>query len=173
MCSCSSCNICSKSALIGGAIGAVAGGTGNVIVNRVKTGSWKNSGKKFLEGFSYGFAAGAITGAVVGGGKGVHNVVKAAKNWSPGSGGKSALKSMNLHYKKHVINEGLTKNYDVIKYTNDAINFANRNRSVLEFKAATKAHYLEAWRLEYTAGQGGWFTSDGKIITFWLINHLH
>lgn len=162
-----------KGALIGGAIGAVAGGTGNVIVNRVKTGSWKNSGKKFLEGFSYGFAAGAITGAVVGGGKGVHNVVKAAKNWSPGSGGKSALKSMNLHYKKHVINEGLTKNYDVIKYTNDAINFANRNRSVLEFKAATKAHYLDAWRLEYTAGQGGWFTSDGKIITFWLINHLH
>lgn len=68
-----------KGALIGGAIGTVAGGTGNVIVNRVKTGSWKNSGKKFLEDFSYGFTAGAITGAVVGGGKGVHNVVKATK----------------------------------------------------------------------------------------------
>ena len=162
-----------KGALIGGAIGGVAIGTGNVIVNRVKTGSWKDSGKAFLEGFSYGFAAGTIVGAVIGGGKAVHSIIKASKCWSPGANGKTAFKSMNKHYSKHVVKEGLTKNYNVIKYTNDAINFANRNRALLRFTEATKLNYLNAWRLEYTIGQGGWFTSDGKIITFWLINHNH
>jgi hypothetical protein len=79
---------------------------------------------------------------------------------------KSGYQSMKYHYNKHVIKEGFSKGNNILKYTHDAVNFANRNSSVLKYTYNFK-YGNASWNSAYTAGQGGMFTSVGKIITFW------
>lgn len=75
---------------------------------------------------------------------------------------KSGYQSMKYHYNKHVVSEGLTKGNNVLKYTQDAVGFTNRNFSALKY--AYNYNYGNAsWNLTYSAGQGGMFTSAGKI----------
>lgn len=62
----------------------------------------------------------AITGAA---GSAI-KVSQAAKAWDRGTL-KSGYQSMKYHYKKHVIDEGLTNGNNVLKFTQDAIDFAN------------------------------------------------
>ena len=79
---------------------------------------------------------------------------------------KSGYQSMKYHYNKHVVSEGLTKGNNVLKYTQDVVGFTNQNFSALKY--AYNYNYGNAsWNLTYSAGQGGMFTSAGKILTFW------
>lgn len=153
----------------GAAIGLVTGaaiGAGTAAVNhRVSTGSWEGADKAALEGAGDGALSGAITGAVTGAASGATKVAQAAKAWDSGTF-KSGYQSMKYHYNKHVVSEGLTKGNNVLKYTQDAVSFANRNSSVLKY--TYNYNYGNAsWNLTYSTGQGGMFTSAGKILTFW------
>lgn len=153
----------------GAAIGLVTGaaiGAGTAAVNyRVSTGSWEGADKAALEGAGDGALSGAITGAVTGAASGATKVAQAAKAWDSGTF-KSGYQSMKYHYNKHVVSEGLTKGNNVLKYTQDAVSFANRNSSVFEY--TYNYNYGNAsWNLTYSTGQGGMFTSAGKILTFW------
>ena len=153
----------------GAAIGLVTGaatGAGTAAVNhRVSTGSWEGADKAALEGAGDGALSGAITGAVTGAARGATKVAQAAKAWDSGTF-KSGYQSMKYHYNKHVVSEGLTKGNNVLKYTQDAVSFANRNSSVLKY--TYNYNYGNAsWNLTYSTGQGGMFTSAGKILTFW------
>jgi len=72
---------------------------------------------------------------------------------------------MNYHYNKHVIDEGITGT-NIVNYTNNAIDFSNNNRSILNF--TNNYNYgNQSWNFTYSFGQGGQFTRDGRIITFW------
>ena len=73
---------------------------------------------------------------------------------------------MKYHYKKHVIDEGLTNGNNVLKFTQDAIDFAKRNSSTLKYMCNYK-YSNASWNLTFSNGQGGIFTSLGKILTFW------
>ncbi len=153
----------------GAAIGLVTGaaiGAGTAAVNhRVSTGTWEGADKAALEGAGDGALSGAITGAVTGAASGATKVAQAAKAWDSGTF-KSGYQSMKYHYNKHVVSEGLTKGNNVLKYTQDAVSFANRNSSVLKY--TYNYNYGNAsWNLTYSTGQGGMFTSAGKILTFW------
>ena len=153
----------------GAAIGLVTGaaiGAGTAAVNhRVSTGSWEGADKAALEGAGDGALSGAITGAVTGAASGATKVAQAAKAWDSGTF-KSGYQSMKYHYNKHVVSEGLTKGNNVLKYTQDAVSFANRNSSVLKY--TYNYNYGNAsWNLTYSTGQGGMFTSASKILTFW------
>ena len=106
-----------------------------------------------------------VTGAITGAASSAVKVSQAAKAWDSGTF-KSGYQSMKYHYNKHVVSEGLTKGNNVLKYTQDAVSFANRNSSVLKY--TYNYNYGNAsWNLTYSTGQGGMFTSAGKILTFW------
>lgn len=92
-------------------------------------------------------------------------VGQAAKAWSPGNG-KSSYSSLKYHYNKHAVKEGFSKGNNVVKYTKDALNFANRNQSVLKYTQNYKYGNF-SWNSLYTSGWGGQYTSSGKILTFW------
>ena len=47
-----------------------------------------------------------------------------------------------------------------------AVSFANRNSSVLKYTYNYKYGNV-SWNSIYLTGQGGMFTSTGKILTFW------
>ena len=54
-----------------------------------------------------------------------------------------------------------------MKYTKDAVNFANRNASVLKFQIPYNLDLQPNWSFIGKAGMNGEFTSTGKILTFW------
>ena len=154
-----------KGAAIGMATGAAIGAGTGAIKHRVQTGSWEGAGSAALNGMGDGALSGAITGAITGAVSGALRVAQAARAWDSGTF-KSGYQSMKYHYNKHVISEGLTKGNSIIKYTEDAINFTNRNSSVLKYIYNFKYGNI-SWNSIYSTGQGGMFTSTGKIITFW------
>lgn len=59
---------------------------------------------------------------------------------------------MKYHYTQEVVNKGLTRGNSIVKYTSDAAKFANN----------------ASWYFNNMYGVGGYFTSSGKIITFWF-----
>lgn len=109
--------------------------------------------------------SGAVTGAITGAAGSAVKVSQAAKAWNS-STFKSGYQSMKYHYNKHVVSEGLTKENNVLEYTRDAVSFANRNSSVLKYTYNCK-YGNASWNFTCLTGQGGMFTSTGKIITFW------
>ena len=154
-----------KGAAIGMASGAAIGAATGAVSHRVSTGSWSGAGTAALNGMGDGALSGAVTGAITGAAGSAVKVSQAAKAWDRGTF-KSGYQSMKYHYNKHVVNEGLTKGNNVLKYTQDAVRFANRNSSVLKY--TYNYNYGNAsWNLTYSTGQGGMFTSAGKILTFW------
>lgn len=153
-----------KGAMIGMAIGAVGGAVSGVVENRVKTGSWKGSGTAALNGAADGAFWGAVSGTITGGVSKTVNVVSASQSWNQGTFS-NKVSSMNYHYKKHVIQEEI-KNKNVLQYTDDAIEFANRNKNVLKFDYRARFNDI-SWKYKYRSGMGGKYTSDGKILTFW------
>ena len=154
-----------KGAAIGMASGAAIGAATGAVSLRVSTGSWSGAGKAALNGMGDGALSGAVTGVITGAAGSAVKVSQAAKAWDGGTF-KSGYQSMKYHYNKHVVSEGLTKGNNVLKYTRDAVSFANRNSSVLKY--TYNYHYGNAsWNLTYSTGRGGMFTSIGKILTFW------
>lgn len=154
-----------KGAAVGMASGAVIGAVTGAVSHRVSTGSWSGVGTAALNGMGDGALSGAVTGAITGAAGSAVKVAQAAKTWDSGTF-KSGYQSMKYHYNKHVVSEGLTKGNHVLKYTQDAVSFAERNFSV--FKYTYNYNYGNvSWNLTYSTGQGGMFTSAGKILTFW------
>lgn len=78
----------------------------------------------------------------------------------------SGYKSMNYHYNKHVLQEAYSRGNNVVKYTNDALSFAKRSASTLRY-TYNYSYGNATWNSIYTNGQGGMFTSNGRIVTFW------
>ena len=127
--------------------------------------SWSGAGAAVLNGMGDGALSGAVTGAITGAVASAVKVSQAAKAWDSGTF-KSGYQSMKYHYDKHVVSEGLTKGNNVLNYTQDAASFANRNSSVLKY-TYNYTYGNASWNLTYSTGQGGMFTSAGKILTFW------
>ena len=74
---------------------------------------------------------------------------------------------MKYHYTQEVINKGLSKGNSIVKYTNDALRFANNNG--MNFTLNLSRNGLQnSWSLGRAFGDGmnGLYTSSGKIITF-------
>ena len=82
-----------------------------------------------------------------------------AKYWDKGTFPNSRA-SLRYHYGKH--GAGMT----VAEYTNAARSFMNRNASVLTYTYNYKLNNV-SWYFNYLYGHGGYFTSGGKILTFW------
>ena len=137
----------------------------DAVSHMVSTGSWSGAGTAALNGMGDGALSGAVTGAITGAVGSAIKVSQAAKAWDSGTF-KSGYQSMKYHYNKHVVSKGLTKGNNVLKYTQDAVCFANRNSSVLKYTYNYKYGNL-SWNFTYLTGQGGMFTSAGKILTFW------
>ncbi len=143
---------------VGGAIsGAVMGFGISVATQGITNGfeniNWNQVGIGVLSGAIVGAVTGAITSGI--------KIAQAAKMWDSGTF-KSGYQSMKYHYAKHGAD---FKN--IIEYTKSAVNFANRNASMLQYTFNYK--YGNAlWRFSYTNGIGGIFTSMGKIVSFWL-----
>ena len=78
----------------------------------------------------------------------------------------SPQESMEYHYNKHVKQEGLSDSISIEQYTQDALDFAQNNSSMMKYEYNYKYHNT-SWNWKYTAGRGGMFTSSGRIITFW------
>ncbi len=93
-----------------------------------ETGTWPSWAKKVVAAV---VVVAAVTGAITGAAGSAVKVSQAAKAWDSGTF-KSGYKSMKYHYNKHVVSEGLSKGNNVLKYTQDAVSFANRNSSVLK-----------------------------------------
>ncbi|MGN0486582.1 MAG: hypothetical protein ACI4GB_05045 [Acutalibacteraceae bacterium] len=116
----------------------------------MKTGRWKGAGNAALNGMGNGALSGAITGSITGAVSSAVKVSQAAKAWDRGSF-KSGYQSMKYHYNKHVVSEGLTKGNNVLKFTQDAVNFANRNSSLLKY--TYNYNYGNAsWNFTYLTG---------------------
>lgn len=131
----------------------------------MSTGSWNGAGTAALNGMGNGALSGAVTGAITGAAGSAIKVSQAAKAWDRGTL-KLGYQSMKYHYKKHVIDDGLTNGNNVLKFTQDAIDFAKRNASTLKYTYNYK-YSNASWNLTFSNGQGGMFTSLGKILTFW------
>ena len=154
-----------KGAAVGMVSGAAVGAAGGAISHRVSTGSWEGAGEAALNGMGDGALSGAITGAVTGAAGSAVKVRQAAKAFDNGTF-KSGYQSMKYHYNKHVVQEQLNKSTNILQYADDAINFSNRNASVLKY--TYNYNYSNAsWNLTYSSGKGGMYTSVGKIISFW------
>ena len=153
-----------KGAAIGMIAGAAIGAGTGAIKRRVQTGSWKGSGKAALNGMGDGALSGAITGAITGAASSAVKVSQAARTFDRGTFN-SSYQSMIHHYNKHVMQEGLNKSTNILKYADDAVSFSNRNSSLLKYTYNYKYGNF-SWNYAYT-GQGGMFTSAGKTITFW------
>ena len=154
-----------KGAAVGMVSGAAVGAAGGAISHRVSTGSWEGAGEAALNGMANGALSGAITGAVTGAAGSAVKVRQAAKAFDNGTF-KSGYQSMKYHYNEHVVQEQLNKSTNILQYADDAINFSNRNASVLKY--TYNYNYSNAsWNLTYSSGKGGMYTSVGKIISFW------
>ena len=154
-----------KGAAVGMVSGAVIGAATGAVNHRVSTGSWSGAGTAALNGMGDGALSGAVTGAITGAAGSAARVSHAAKAWDSGTFN-SSYQSMNYHYNKHVVSEGLTRGNNVIKYTQDALGFANRNSSVLQYTFNYR-YGNASWNFTYSDSAGGMFTSLGKILTFW------
>ena len=154
-----------KGSAIGMATGAAIGAGTNAINHRISTGSWSGAGTAALNGMGDGALSGAITGAVTGAASSAVKVGQAARAFDNGTF-RSGYQSMKYHYNKHVVREGLNRRTNILQYADDAINFSNRNASMLRYKY--NYNYGNAsWNFAYSSGQGGMYTSTGKVLTFW------
>ena len=45
--------------------------------------------------------------------------------------------------------------------------FAERNTGVVKYLVPQRSTMMPGWKAGYTVGENGWFTSEGKILTFW------
>ena len=154
-----------KGAAVGFAIGVATGAATAAVKHRIKNKTWKGAGKAALEGGASGALTGSITGAITGAAGNAVKISQAAKAWDRGTF-KSGYQSMKYHYNKHAVSEGLTKRNNVLKYTQDAVSFSNRNSSALKY--TYNYNYGNAtWNSTYSTGQGGMFTPTGRILTFW------
>ena len=155
-----------KGAVIGALSGALVSGTIGGITSAVNgNGFWDG----FIDGAADGFMSGAIIGGITGAISSYVQVANAAKMWQAGTSTKTAtpFKTMTHHYQKHVIEEGFKRGNNIVKYTKDAIAFANRNASVLKFQIPYKTGLQPFWTWVGKVGMNGQFTSAGKILTFW------
>lgn len=83
-----------------------------------------------------------------------------AKYWDKGTF-KNSRASLKYHYAKH--GNGLTPT----QYTQSALDFSAFNSS--SFRYTYNYNYNNAsWYFNNMYGVGGYFTSSGKIITFWF-----
>ena len=73
---------------------------------------------------------------------------------------------MSHHYNKH---GGEIPRNNIVNYTNDALDFANRNSDVLQYTNPSWSNTMHpGFTAPYSQGHpNGWFTSDGNIFTFW------
>ena len=154
-----------KGAAVGMVSGAAIGAGTSAIKHRVQTGSWNGAGEAALNGMGDGALSGAITGTITGAASSGFKVAQAARAWDNGSFS-SGFKSMNYHYKTHVIKEGFSEGNNVINFTNDALSFAERNSTALKYTYNYK-YGNATWNFSYIYGEGGMFTSAGTIVTFW------
>ena len=154
-----------KGAAIGMVSGAAIGAATEAVRHRMSTGSWKGAGTAALSGMGDGALSGSATGTITGAASSAAKVLQAAKVWDSGTF-KSGYQSMKYHYNKHVVKEGLATGNNVLKYTQDAVNFAKRNSSILKYSYNYK-YGNASWNLTFLPGQGGMFTSAGKILTYW------
>jgi hypothetical protein len=69
---------------------------------------------------------------------------------------------MRYHYAKHGKQFG-----SLIKYTNEAVGYGVRNASSMTFNASYSG-LQSYWTWACKVGSNGYFTSAGKIITFWI-----
>ena len=138
---------------------AIADKNGDIVANYYYD-AWGNvtqiTGTAALNGMGDGALSGAGTAV---------KDSQAAKAWNSGTF-KSGYQLMKYHYNKHVVSEGLTKGNNALEYTRDAVSFANRNSSVLKYTYNYK-YGNASWNFTYLTGQGGMFTSTGKILMFW------
>lgn len=113
--------------------------------------------------------SGAIMGGIFGAISSYKEVASVAKYWAVGTSKDTStpIRTLGHHYKRHVVEEGFKTGNNVIKYTYDAVNFANRNAAVLKFVVPTKQGLQPYWRFLGKVGMNGEFASSGKILTFW------
>ena len=147
-----------KGALIGAAVGTTLGVIGGGIYSAVTGADFWSS---VAAGAAIGFGVGAVLGAVIGASITGIRIANAAKMWDKGTF-KSGYQSMKHHFK---LNGG--KGNTIIKFTKDALTFAEKNG--VNFSLLQPRPGLQAgWGLNkyFGVGANGLFTSSGKIITF-------
>ena len=145
----------------GAAVGLATGAASGAAIGYITTGTLEGT----LDGMANGALSGSISGAITGATSSCIKVAQTAKCWDSGTFN-SGYQSMQYHYKTHVLSEGLEKGNNIFKYTQDAMDFANRNSSLLKY--SYNYNYGNAsWNFSYYGAQGGMFTSMGKILTFW------
>ena len=153
-----------KGAVIGAISGALVSGTiGGITSTVAGNGFWSG----FADGAADGFMSGAIVGGITGAISSSVQVANAAKFWDKGTY-RSAFRSMQDHYQRKIVQQGLNKGYNIVKYTQDAVGFANRNARILSLVPNYKG-LQHAWTLNtkyFGYGWNGLFTAAGKIITF-------
>ena len=150
-----------KGAIIGAVTGAVIGG---VIGGLTNGPGWSWDGA--LGGAKNGFFSGALTGAITGAVSNAIKVGQAASMWDKGTY-KSGFASMRNHYQRKIVQQGLSRGTNIVKYTNQAVTFANNNASA--FSMLRGAEGLQhVWTLGrgFGSGMNGLYTALGKIISF-------
>lgn len=70
------------------------------------------------------------------------------------------------HYKTHVVNQGFSKGNNIVKYTNRAVNFMNKNAKNLKYTYSAKYNMVRWIGKDFSST--GYYTSLGEIITFIL-----
>jgi len=151
-----------KGAIIGAVSGAIVGGIIGGVTSVLSGNSFWSG---FASGAASGFMSGAITGAITGAISSSIQIANAASYWDKGTFS-SSFKSMKYHYNEHVIKQGFKQGNNIIKYTQKAVEFMNKNAQLLKFNYSTK---YEMIRWIYTDSSAtGYFSSIGKIITFIL-----
>ena len=147
--------------IVGGAVGGAVSGAiisagVSVVSQGIKDGysniDWSQVGIAVLSGAAIGAVTGALTSGI--------RILNAASKWYKGTF-KSGLQSMRYHYAKH--GAGFK---NILNYTKSALNFADRNASLLKYTFNYK-YGNASWNFSYIYGNGGMFTTIGKIITFW------
>lgn len=148
-------------AITGGITGAVIGGGYSIVSQGISNGydniNWSQVGKDSLTGA----ITGAVTGAVLGAISGAIKVGQAARMWDKGTF-KSGFQSMKYHYAKHGKQIG-----SIINYTDEAVGFGFRNASSMTLNSSYSG-LQNYWTWTCKVGSNGYFTSAGKIITFWI-----
>ena len=151
-----------KGVLIGAGVGTALGAIGGGIYSAVTGADFWSS---VASGAAMGFGIGAIIGGLIGGSVAGIQVANAAKMWSKGTF-KSGFQSMKYHFKTHVINQGYSKNYSIIQYTNEALNFSNKYSHLFKFDYSNKYNMIR-W-IYGNSDALGYFDKLGKIITYIL-----
>lgn len=151
--------------------GALAGAISSMFIGGIVGGiSSSASGRGFLKGFANGSANGFMWGAIIGGITGAISgtiqTQRAIANWDKGTFG-SGYESLKHHYTTEVIEKGLKRDNSLVKYTKDALGFADRNGSSFVYNL-NRSGRQNTWSLPRSFGSGtsGLYTSSGKIISF-------